>query len=80
MAAELIEKTILPWVKVIQLSPKELIGAFHDAQSRGIRGGAVYDYLHLIAAKKAGTAQFYTLNISDFPAIHRSGDPEIISI
>lgn len=80
MAAELIEKTVLPWVKVIQLSPKELVGAFHDAQSRGIRGGAVYDYLHLAAAKKAGTEQFYTLNMSDFTAIHRPGDPEIASV
>ena len=80
MAAELIEKSILPWVKVIQLSPKELIGAFHDAQSRGARGGAIYDYLHLAAAKKAGTERFYTLNLSDFTAIHRPGDPEIASV
>jgi len=38
---------------------------------------AIYDYLHLVAARKAKAARFYTLNVTNFTAIHRPGDPEI---
>jgi hypothetical protein len=43
-----------------------------------LRSGAIYDYLHLVAARKAGAARLYTLNVSDFRSFHRPGDPEIV--
>jgi len=80
MAAELVERSLLPSVQVVSLSAKELISAFREAKSRGVRGSAIYDYLHLAAARKAGAARFHTLDVSDFAAIHRPGDPEIVSV
>ena len=49
-----------------------------ESQSRGVRGGAIHDYLHLVAARKVGAQRFYTLNVSDFQSFHRQGDPEIV--
>jgi hypothetical protein len=43
-----------------------------------VRGGGIYDYLHLVAARKAKAARIYTLNLSNFRAIYRPGDPEIV--
>jgi predicted nucleic acid-binding protein len=51
-AARLLEETILPRVHVIELSHAEILTALRIAQSRGVRGGGVYDYMHLVAAKK----------------------------
>jgi hypothetical protein len=50
-----------------------------EAESRGVRGGAIFDYLHLVAARKAKVQKLYTLNVSNFVAFHRAGDPEILS-
>jgi len=47
------------------------------AQNRGVRGGGIYDYLHLAAARKAKAGRIYTLNLSNFRALYRPGDPEI---
>lgn len=50
-----------------------------EAQGRGIRGGAIYDYQHLVCARKSGAAVLLTLNTKDFLAFARPGDPEIQS-
>ncbi len=78
MAASLIEEDYLPFLSVTSLSSKEMLRAMSEAESRGIRGGAIFDYLHLFAARKAKVAKFYTLNLSHFRAFHRLGDPEIV--
>jgi predicted nucleic acid-binding protein len=78
IAASLIEEDYLPCLAVASLSPKDMLRAMSEAESRGIRGGAVFDYLHLFAARKAKVAKFYTLNLSHFRSFHRLGDPEII--
>jgi len=77
-AADLLSKQIAPKLKLCELDPTELFTTFNEAENRGIRGGAIYDYLHLAAARKAGAKQLYTLNLSDFLAFHRPGDPEIV--
>lgn len=76
--AELIESEILPYVATVTLTVEEQLSAMRDSESRGIRGGAIYDYLHLVSARKAHAARLYTLNISDFRSFHRPGDPEIV--
>ena len=48
-----------------------------DGERRGVRGGAVYDWLHLAAARKAGAERVITLNLRDFQALARPGDPRI---
>ena len=59
------------------LSQREMMKAFSCAESRGVRGGAVYDYLHLVAARKAKAEELVTLNLRDFQAFWRPGDPVI---
>jgi predicted nucleic acid-binding protein len=75
VAAGLIKDSVLPFVAVQTLTGKDLMSALQDCEARGARGGAVYDWLHLAAARKAGAEVFYTLNLRDFQALARPGDP-----
>lgn len=77
-ALRLIRDNILSLVSLIELRTEDLLTAFSEAQARGVRGGATYDYLHLFAARKAGAEKLFTLNSSNFQAFWRVGDPEIL--
>jgi len=78
-AASLLRQQIAPQLRNVHLDADDLLAAFEQAEARGVRGGAIYDYLHLVAARNAGAKRFYTLNLSDFLSFHRPGDPEILS-
>lgn len=78
-AAAILRENVVPRMAVVHLTEEELLDAYKDSTRRGIRGGAIYDYLHLVAARKAGASKLYTLNVGDFRAFHRPGDPEIAS-
>jgi predicted nucleic acid-binding protein len=77
LAAQLIEESVLPFVRLVHLSGKETMAAIADSERRGARGGAVYDLLHLMAARKAAAQAIYTLDARDFQALARPGDPVI---
>lgn len=77
-AVELIEKDYLPGLNMVLLTSREYLGALRACEARGVRGGAIFDYLHLVAARKAKARRLYTLNVSNFRAFHRSDDPEIV--
>lgn len=79
VVTELITTTVLPKTETIQLTTDEVVAAFVEAKKHGVRGGAVYDYIHLIAARKANATKLYTLNLSDFVALCRKGDPEVLA-
>jgi predicted nucleic acid-binding protein len=79
VAARLVQESLLPYVQVQALSAKDLMQALVACEARGVRGGAVYDWLHLAAARKAGAEVFITLNLRDFQALARPGDPLIRS-
>lgn len=76
-AARLLRRNIRPRVTVLDLDLDETLDAIDGARSRGVRGGAIYDYMHLVAARKARAEFFYTLNTGHFLAFWREGDPEI---
>jgi predicted nucleic acid-binding protein len=76
-AAQLLSQTIRPRVGVVALEHGEILAALFGARKHGVRGGAVYDYMHLVAARKAGAARLYAFNISDFQHLRRPDDPEI---
>lgn len=78
VVARALKESILPTLGSIVLDAAEIVTALEEAERRGVRGGAVYDFLHLVAARKAGASKFYTLNTSDFASIHRPGDPDIV--
>lgn len=77
-AAAMLRRWIFPRLAVTALGTRDLLKAFDDSSVRGVRGGAIYDYLHLATARKVGATKFYTLNVSDFRSFHRPGDPEIL--
>ena len=76
-AAHLIREKVIPHAEVIVLGADEISNAQMEARARGVRGGAVHDFMHLVAAKKAGCPNLCTLNTSDFVSFRREGDPEI---
>jgi predicted nucleic acid-binding protein len=76
-AVRMLSEPVLPRVTVIELSSVEIIQALAAAQSRGARGGAVYDYMHLVAARKANASVIHTLNMDDFLHLRRGDDPEV---
>lgn len=77
LAARLITETVLPRVQVVELPVPDLMDALLRARKLGVRGGAVYDYMHLVAAKKVGANCLFTINLADFDQLCRSGDVEI---
>lgn len=76
-AARLIEQSVLPYVQIQTLTGKEMMAALAQCESRGVRGGAIYDWLHLAAARKAGAEVLFTLDLRDFQSLARPGDPRI---
>ncbi len=77
LAARLIRERIVSRSTVIVLDSDDVPDALDKARSHGVRGGAVYDYMHLVAARKGNADVLYTLNLADFQHLHREGDPEI---
>lgn len=77
-AAAILRHQVAPRLAIIPLEEADLLKAYDESTRRGIRGGAIYDYLHLAAARKAGAARLYTLNTADFLAFHRPGDPQVM--
>lgn len=78
-AAEVLENDYVPWLQITTLTPGETLRGMRECQLRGVQGGAIFDYLHLVAARKSKAGRFYTLNGSNFRAFQRDGDPEILS-
>ena len=76
-AARMLRESILPRVHVIELELQEILAALDEARSQGVRGGAVYDYMHLVAARKANAKAIRTYNVSNFEHLLRDGDPVI---
>lgn len=77
VAAQLIEDSVLPFVQLVHLTGKETFAAIAEAERRGARGAAVYDLLHLAAARKVGAEAVLTLDVRDFQALVRPGDPPV---
>lgn len=66
LATQLLSETVLPRVQVIELRIEEMLSALRLARKQGVRGGGVYDYMHLVAARKAKVDVLHTINLSDY--------------
>lgn len=60
---------LLQYLEFVDLGATEASHAFRKAQSLGVRGGRVHDYLHALAAEKAGAKKLLTLDKNDFTGL-----------
>lgn len=64
-AARIIEE-LAGELNFIDLTVREMVAAFKKAKRLGVRGGRVHDFLHAVAAEKAGADKIITLDENDF--------------
>ncbi len=76
-AFKVLNTSIKPRACVHYLQDDSILLAFEQAELRGVRGGAIFDYLHLVAARQHGVERLYTLNMRHFKSFWRPGDPHI---
>jgi predicted nucleic acid-binding protein len=76
--AKALRYSIRPRATILHLPEDTLLAAFDEAEPRGVRGGAIFDYLHLATARHHKADRFYTLNMSHFQSFWRDGDPAIV--
>jgi predicted nucleic acid-binding protein len=76
-ASRLISSNVTEKTQVLHLPLEARLAAFDEAEARGVRGGAIYDYLHLVAARFHGLEKLHTLNTNHFKSFWRPGDPAI---
>lgn len=65
-AAQMIETNIVERMKIVTLTAKEAMRVIRDCNQLGVRGGGIYDCLHIAAARKVGAQQVLTLNMRHF--------------
>jgi predicted nucleic acid-binding protein len=53
----------------VDLTSKEILDALKQTRKRGVRGGRTHDFLHALAAEKAGTGQLLTADENDFTSL-----------
>ncbi len=73
----LLEHSVLPFVKTIDLSAEEVQGVVQRISRRGLAGGVVYDALIAEAAAKAGADCLVTLNLGDFRRVMKAGGTDV---
>ncbi len=62
----MIETNIVERMKIVTLTAKEAMRVIRDCNQLGVRGGGIYDCLHIAAARKVGAQQVLTLNMRHF--------------
>lgn len=65
----------LEWTPAEPALYREAIGRCAE---RGLRSGAVFDALHLVAAERAQADRLLTFNIADFERLQRAHEPELV--
>jgi predicted nucleic acid-binding protein len=76
-AAGLINASLLSRVRLLEIGATEMIEAIGGCESAGVRGGAIFDFLHLLAARNSSASTLYTLNNRHFIALAGRSDPRI---
>lgn len=56
-------------LETVELDRDETLKALAAARAHGVRGGQTHDFLHAVAAQKAGAEVLYTLNFGDFQSL-----------
>lgn len=75
VAVQLIDGSLVPRLQFVDLAADDFLDAIRVSESAGVRGGALFDFLHLAAARKAKAKTLFTLDTRGFAALARAGDP-----
>ncbi|HUF60956.1 MAG TPA: PIN domain-containing protein [Verrucomicrobiales bacterium] len=67
-ATRILEANVFDRMTVISLTPREVMWLLGDCHRLGVRGGGVYDCLHIAAARKGKADELLTLNVRHFAA------------
>jgi hypothetical protein len=62
-------RTFAGKVEIIEPNKADVLDALDKAQSRGIQGGRIYDYLHALASGKSKADELITRNTEDFQGL-----------
>lgn len=65
-AAAVVIKSLVQHLEFVDLSADEVTHSLCKAQSLGVRGGRVHDYMHALAAQKSGASVLLTADRHDF--------------
>jgi predicted nucleic acid-binding protein len=65
-AYRFVSETVVSHCAVVTLSERDYLATLEAAAKAGLRGGIIYDALHLRCAEKARCDRIYTFNLSDF--------------
>jgi hypothetical protein len=60
----------------VELTDAEVRKSLRSAQGLGVRGGHVHDYLHAVAATKAGCGKLRTINVGHFRGLEEGWEIE----
>jgi predicted nucleic acid-binding protein len=61
LAREMAEK-----MEFVNLNENDVLSALKRARKAGVRGGRIHDFLHAVAAEKAGAKKLLTMDRNDF--------------
>jgi predicted nucleic acid-binding protein len=68
-ASHMIQENLLRHFEIQALGKADYAEIVRSCSAQGWIGGAVYDAIHIHAARKAGCERVYTFNLSDFRRI-----------
>jgi predicted nucleic acid-binding protein len=65
-AAKILQENILPYFKLVTITPQMYIETIRECAHRGWIGGRIYDAIHLRCARESECERIYTFNVRHF--------------
>jgi len=62
-------RELLEVLEIVELTPEQVVDHMSRARVKGVRGGAIYDFLHAATAVEHDCGRVVTLNGSDFAGL-----------
>jgi predicted nucleic acid-binding protein len=65
-ALKILQENILPYFKLVTITPQMYIETIRECADRGWIGGRIYDAIHLGCARESDCERIYTFNVRHF--------------
>ena len=65
-ALKILQENILPYFKLVTITPQMYIETIRECADRGWIGGRIYDAIHLCCARESDCERIYTFNVRHF--------------